>query len=33
MCPFLAWWMLKEKIKSADIIGIILGFGGLLMLV
>ena len=33
MCPFLARWMLKEQIKPADIIGIIIGFGGLLMLV
>lgn len=33
IAPFLASWMLKEPVKKWDLIGIILGFNGMLCLV
>jgi len=33
IAPFLARWMLKEPIKKWDIIGIVLGFTGMLLIV
>jgi len=33
MLPFMAKWLLNEKVKFWDVVGIVSGFGGVLVLV